>query len=440
MNLQVARSVADPESARRVSNSIRALLQHQPFYGSLALAMPPVEDFGCRDMASEGRTLRYNPQWVARSGGDEIRLTIGHLVTALALKHHTRRDDRNHQRWQQASHLVTLPYLREAGLTDVPGGLDMSCEAAYKTIPPSHTSDDDEPSCSGDSSDQTNSSGGSDPDGPPDPIGGGGDGADSDGNTPPGEILDAPTGDEDDNGEDEQSQVQGGGSGGSGGRAQALDARQRELREEEQRWDRTMHQAHQFARAQGLTPGGMSELIDGMHRTKVDWRTLLRRFMTSHANADYTWSRPNRRHIDSGLYLPALYSEAMGPVVFAIDTSASLNTESLERLWSEIRQAVAEVTPDTVTVIQCDASVQSVEHHSAHDLPETIAARGRGGTLFSPVFAAVEQMPPPACLVYLTDLYCSDYPEEPEYPVLWAVTGQHDPDLMPPFGERVDID
>ena len=33
--------------------------------------------------------------------------------------------------------------------------------------------------------------------------------------------------------------------------------------------------------------------------------------MTDAANSDYSWSVPNRRFIDSGLYLPSIRSEGM---------------------------------------------------------------------------------------------------------------------------------
>ena len=171
----------------------------------------------------------------------------------------------------------------------------------------------------------------------------------------------------------------------------------------------------------------------------VDWKEILRRFLVATAQNDYTWSRPNRRHIDSGLYLPTLLSEGMPPIVFAIDTSGSMNEEALAALWGEIRSAVDEVMPEAVTVIQCDAAVRSIERYEATDLPLDLHARGRGGTLFSPVFEAVEQLvEQPACLIYCTDLGSYDFPPEPDYPVLWAVTQSWGASETP-FGERIDI-
>ena len=68
------------------------------------------------------------------------------------------------------------------------------------------------------------------------------------------------------------------------------------------------------------------------------------------------------------------------------------------------------------------------------NLPGEIEVSGRGGTRYSPVFELLRQ-DPPSCLIYLTDLYCSDYPTlPPEYPVLWMNT-EDVTKTPPPFGE-----
>ena len=84
-----------------------------------------------------------------------------------------------------------------------------------------------------------------------------------------------------------------------------------EVAAEEQTWDEAMHQAASLAKAQGKLPGAVEETVRGAHGSTVDWRTLLRRYMTDASNSDYSWSLPNRRFIDSGLYLPSIRSEGI---------------------------------------------------------------------------------------------------------------------------------
>ena len=103
------------ESASRVSNCVTALLRDQPFFGSLALRLPIRPDAARETLASDGREIRCSPDWVANTDADLIKTAIGRVVLACALKHHTRRGEREPGRWQQASQLVTHGLLRDAG-------------------------------------------------------------------------------------------------------------------------------------------------------------------------------------------------------------------------------------------------------------------------------------------------------------------------------------
>ena len=80
-------------------------------------------------------------------------------------------------------------------------------------------------------------------------------------------------------------------------------------------------------------PGQVEETVKGAHASTLDWRTLLRRYMTDTAKSDYSWSLPNRRLIDSGLYLPSIRSEGMETIAVIIDTSGSLPTATLAEFW-----------------------------------------------------------------------------------------------------------
>ena len=117
---------------------------------------------------------------------------------------------------------------------------------------------------------------------------------------------------------------------------------------EEQAWDEAMHQAASLARAQGNAPGAVEETIRQAHRSILDWRSLLRRYMTDAARRDYSWSVPNRRFIDSGLYLPSMHSEGIDTIAIIIDTSGSLPGETLALFWAEVREIAAELQPDSI--------------------------------------------------------------------------------------------
>ncbi len=111
------------ESAHRLSDCVTALLRDQPFFGSLALRLPIRADASRETLASDGYEIRYSPQWVADTDADLIKTAIGRVVLACTLKHHTRRGERDPDRWQRASQLVTHGLLRDAGFTLPPGAV-----------------------------------------------------------------------------------------------------------------------------------------------------------------------------------------------------------------------------------------------------------------------------------------------------------------------------
>ncbi len=414
------------ESRRRMSDCVTALLRDQPFFGSLALRLPIRADAGRETLASDGRDIRYSPEWVADTNADLIKTALGRVVLACALKHHTRRGDREPERWQLASQLVTYGLLRDAGFVlppDAEAWDGVSVEQAYDRLPkPQDDGTGQDGASRSVSGDNAGNAAGPQPDGHDDgsdspavdghrqgPEGSGtGDGTDGPPSFDPsgtGEVMDA------------------GARCDAGETDDPLDTMA-----EEQAWDEAMHQAASLAKAQGKTPGAVEETIRNAHHSVLDWRALLRRYMTDAARSDYTWSLPNRRFIDGGLYLPSIRSEGIEAIAVIIDTSASLRPETLSMFWAEVREMAAELRPESVVVLQVDAALQDVTEHSAGDLPESIVLKGRGGTDFRPGFEYPhEHGHRPGCCLYLTDMECRSYPEtEPNYPVIWCLSCAQD--------------
>ena len=399
--------VQNRESRYRISRCISSLLSTHPFFAHLALHLKIHEDFGVDTIACDGKDVWYNPTWVEKTPGDQIKCAVARLVLACALKHHTRRGDRDYNTWQKASQMATLPILYKAGLTPERFAQEVSAEEAYDMLPKEHGD-----SGGGEGEGQGQQQGG---------MPGDGEGSDQQGSGPDpdgkGEIRDAPQ---------------------SEGESPAEQAASKN--EEEQKWDSMLHRANQGAKAAGKGTSAIEDLVSDMHNSKLDWRTIMRRWMTDSVKTDHSWSHPNRRFIADGLYLPSLQSDAMPPFVFAIDTSGSMAIPELSACWSELRMAVQELNPESFTIVQCDTKVHKVERLNPHQLPQELDIVGGGGTAYRPVFEEVEKMSRPACMVFFTDLYCYGYPEvPPDYPVLWATYGNPDEHWTPPFGERIDI-
>ncbi|MDE0704056.1 MAG: VWA-like domain-containing protein [Rhodospirillaceae bacterium] len=455
------------ESALRVSDCVTELLRKQPFFGSLVLRLPLRPDPTRETLATDGHEIRYSPRWVAETEAHLIETAMARVVMACALKHHTRRGERDPERWQMASQLVTHALIRDAGFTlppDAEAWDDLSVEQAYDRLPDRQEDDSGDDgdassgatgtgaSAAGESSPDSNNNSTADPSGSGDDDGRQDEEDDIEGDGADGQKPDGNAGDGNEQGGDGVSDALP--SHDPSGTGEVMDAGSRDgndgdssetpvdVAAEEQAWDEAMHQALNIARAEGKVPGRVEETVKSAHASTLDWRTLLRRYMTDAAKSDYSWSLPNRRFIDSGLYLPSIRSEGMDTIAVIIDTSGSLPAVTLAEFWAELHEVATEIRPESVVVLQVDAAVQDAAEYAPDDLPEEIAVKGRGGTDFRPGFQWLdEQGIRPAVCLYFTDMECSSYPEsEPTFSVVWVNWSDPPEDWnREPWGERIDI-
>ena len=250
------------ESAQRTSDTVTELLRKQPFFGSLALRLPLRADPSRETLASDGHEIRYSPRWIAGTDAHVIETAMARVVMACALKHHTRRGERDPERWQHASQLVTHALVRDAGFTLPPEAEawdGLSVEQAYDRLPEPQDGDsgDDGNAASANTGGGTTAAG--------QPSGAGDDDGDPSENPP-----DSPdNGDgQDGQGEDDQSASDAPPSHDPSGTGEIMDAGARDdgngqpgespvdVIAEEQAWDEAMHQALNLAKAEGKAPGG----------------------------------------------------------------------------------------------------------------------------------------------------------------------------------------
>ena len=282
------------ESAQRVSDGVTELLRKQPFFGSLALRLPLRADPSRETLASDGHEIRYSPNWVAATDAHVIETAMARVVMACALKHHTRRGERDPERWQLASQLVTHALIRDAGFTLPPDAeaLDgVSVEEAYDRLPEPQEdgsgSDGDsppaggamgaaaagQPSGAGDGDDDSFDDTAAAPDSP----------GDDDDSGAPDDSGGQGQGDPDDDGQDDDGPSDAPPSHDPSGTGEIMDAGARgdgdagespvDVTAEEQAWDEAMHQAMNLARAEGKLPGGVEETVRNAHASTLDWRS-----------------------------------------------------------------------------------------------------------------------------------------------------------------------
>jgi predicted metal-dependent peptidase len=229
-------------------------------------------------------------------------------------------------------------------------------------------------------------------------------------------------------GDDENQPVSTGDPGGCGEVLDAADTAA-ELAGEDAKWETVLRQAAMLSAKRGTAPGHVARELEHADHPPQDWRETLRAFYDGGATTQETWSRPNRRLVGSGLYLPGRMRDGVNKAYFLIDTSGSVTyyPGALEAIATETQAALDEGFIDELVVLYGDTQVNRVDTYRSGDEIE-FDPRGGGGTVMRPMFDYVREAGDASLLVCFTDLEIE--PESmlgPEpCPVLWAVVGYPD--------------
>jgi len=431
------------------------LVLDEYFFGTLSLRLELIEDRSRKTMATNGKWIRFNPEYVEGLTMAQTQAVICHEVLHVSNGHPWRRDGRNQPEWNEACDYAINPIIAEVGMK-LPGGILL--DPQYKGLaaeqifakrkqakaaqpPPQNQPQPPQDQGEGDpqpspqdqpqkpqNDPQTPQTPPSDrPDQPQEGVSPQDDQEGSQGEKPQ-ESAPQQSGDPD-QGEGEISDQEIEPSCG-----EVEDCEDEDSEASEAEWQVATIQAAQVAMSRGSLPATLKQQIEKMKEATIDWKAILRRFMQNNAMADYSWRRPNPRYLSMGIYLPRLQSENMPAIVIGWDTSGSTARQQTE-FATEVTDVIREVKPESTHVVYCDAEVSKVETFDRDELIE-FKPEGGGGTDFRPVFDWVEKEGiEPACLIYFTDLDGTFPDKEPEYPVLWVSVGRAEA----PFGETLQL-
>lgn len=180
----------------------------------------------------------------------------------------------------------------------------------------------------------------------------------------------------------------------------------------------------------GKVAGKKDRTFDGLLEPKVDWRKVLREFITTHCDGrdESTWKRPNRRWMQYDIYMPSMQGVATGEIGVGIDTSGSIGGEMLQKFMSEVNGICTTVKPDKLHLLYWDAAVAAHEEYSQAEMGTVIAQTkpaGGGGTAPSCVTEYMRAKPlKPKCMIMATDGYVGDdWGGHWPCPVLWVIIG-----------------
>ena len=357
----------------------------------------------CKTMATDGYHIFFNANWVADLRQSEIRGVLAHEVLHVIFQHSSRRGNRDPELWNiAADHAINL-LLIEQGFTLPKGGLanyayrGMSAEKIYSLLPPKTSYAQEGTKCKAGKSDTAENSGeipaiGTDvldPDSP--------------------EVVGARDADMPDTAQ--------------------LNEICSTLRDDA------------AGKLQGNAAGFFKSECTAIEESRIDWRDLLRGWLVDRIKNDWSMWPCSKKHLHRGLYMPSLGIEAPGHIIFAIDTSGSMSNQDLAEIFAEVR-VYRETYPCRLTVIQCDAKIQSIttyEEMDGEEIPPKVQLFGRAGTDFRPVFEWIDENAVGAYLIYATDGEGRFPKSEQTGGVIWLLSNNH---LMPskfPFGICVKI-
>lgn len=358
--------MTDISAADKLSRAKAKLVMYHPFFATIVCNMPIIEDHGIPTMATNGKRILYNPDFVDTMTLDNTMAVLCHEVGHCVFNHPFRRGNRNPKRFNIAGDYVINDMIVTDGIGTLPEGALIdprlvadgggTTDGVYDLLPEEDDSDD----YNGTSIDL---------------------------------CEDAP--------------------GDASERAQA----EAEMRV-------TLAQAARVAKASGKLSASLARLVDETLAPQIKWRDVLRNFLTTKAKIDLSYARPNRRFLTHDLIMPSLTGEALGEIVIAVDCSGSIGQREISEFAAEITAIHEDCRPAKVHVVYFDSAVSHYESYEPEDQLD-IRPHGGGGTAFSPIFQYVahKDIDPAACVV-LTDLWCSDFGPQPHYPVLWVSNGK----------------
>ena len=391
----------DPVTRKLQAARARLVLE-RPFLGALVLHLDLVASRRTRSIATDARAVYYNPDYLVGVDFTDAQFLLAHEALHCALGHFARGRHRIRRRWDLACDYAVNQLLVDDGMKAPDDALldvrfrGLAAEEIYPLLP------DDSPASPLDDHWFGGRATGTDL-----PDGGG---ASSE------RLVDDAFMEAHRDGFDEV----------------ATRAPMTALADA---WkDRLAAAANEAAQA-GHLPAQWRAQLGRFAQPRLPWRALLERFLVGLAREDYSFSRPSRR--EGAAILPGLAGREANLVV-ALDTSGSIDRNLLAEFADEVDALKGRIHA-RIALVFCDATIAPgsplrFEPWESIELPADLV--GGGGTRFTPVFdwAGRESVRPDA-LLYFTDAQ-GEFPDrEPDFPVLWIVTGN----TPVPWGTRVQL-
>jgi len=475
---------------KRLRVGVESFLYHYPMFANIVLKWELVEVHDRPTMATNGRQLLYNPDFVLENTNEENAWVILHEAGHCFLGHHIRLVGAVLGIANIAFDLALNELIRAACPTerlrkmmvfigkgdyvDFPPGKDAETYYRRMTQPESPEQDQGAPESS-DRNPDTQSESGSSPNEPgangrepgdesdvqsgKEQAGEAGQG-ESDGNGPPSDSEGGPG--------DKSQSADKNGSGGQPGRSKGQpkpgsdmpgsDYRglgevlpmpdvntPEEKAKAEGEWQDVVAESMALGQMCGDCPGWFKALGEKLlGKSEIPWTQVLRQFLTKVVPKGASFSRPNRRSSwRRDVILPCRRSKGGSDGLLIADVSGSLFDRINQAVLPEIEKILISMPKTTVVMMQTDTEVKAEKRFTRSDFPLRMPVewKGGGGTNLNPAFVkAAKERHKYKWVIIVTDMIWPwQSAPDPKLPCLWIVVGRGDFKEKLKFGRLVAV-
>lgn len=188
----------------------------------------------------------------------------------------------------------------------------------------------------------------------------------------------------------------------------------------------------------GMIPGEIQADIQRIISPKLSWDKIFKKTVNQLARNNYSMRKFNRRFFPD-FYLPTLYGESIGKVVFAVDASGSVTDDQLNSMFTQIEWVQKNLKPSEIEIAVFDTRIRDIFKVEPSTNIFSLGITGRGGTNLFPLFEHYNKNKP-EMLVVFSDLDCAPIPieDKPSYPVVWVAVNAGNRPVN--FGTRIAYD
>jgi predicted metal-dependent peptidase len=387
------------------------LLFNNPFFGSLIMQLPLQEATWIPTAAVDGRYIYWNREFFQSLSVQEIIFVLAHEVMHIAYDHLGRRSHRDPEYWNMANDYVINAMLHNERIGTMPtksvadkdgSGATTQRVGLYDKKYEGWTSEavyDDLQKRK----------------------------------VPKKITLDVHL----ELGNDE---LDGLGKTAKDGQGQTISISQEELKGIRDELKNKVLQAAQAARMAGKLPAGIERLVDELVEAKINWRDYIQESIQSQLTSDYTWHKPNRRHMGSDIIFPSLVKEDTVDVEISIDQSGSISTEMAQDFLSEVYGITQQYNNFTISVSTFDTKLYNRQVFTSDNIDEMLSytPKGGGGTDINCVWDYLkEKSIVPKLLIVFTDLEDNDHGDPDYCNTLFLINNPWNKKILPQHGSWV---